>query len=300
MDQLTRSFFEMKFKLRFFVEAKGDAFQVLFSRVMSMRFPGDFMAMRPWGSDGDRKNDGYLPSRRTLFQCYAPNDLTAVACVAKIEEDFAGALKYWKEHFDTWTFVHNTDALPPHVLSKLLVLGVQHFPVKVNHWGFEELRREAFQLTESDLADLLGPAPTQATLVRLGVSDLEPILCHICQQPPMQAPDLRPVPANKISHNQLSADAATLLTAGMTRADLLGKYFQRKAVERDRIAEAFGQKYASLKSEHLAPDDILMALQRFAGSGAADSTPSRETAILAVLAYLFEECDIFERPEGAS
>lgn len=298
MDQLTRAFFEMSFKLNFFVEAKGDAFQSLFSRIMSMRFPGDFIAVRPWGSDGDRKNDGYLPSRRTLFQCYAPNDLTAVACIAKIDEDFAGAIKHWKEHFDTWTFVHNTHLLPPHVVEKLLVLGVQHFPVKLSHWGFEELRFEAFQLNESELSVLLGPAPSQTTLVRLGVSDLEPILRHICQQPPTQDPDLRPVPAGKLAHNQLSPDAATLLKAGMTRADLLTKYFRLKPCERDRVAESFRLRYASLKSEHLAPDEIFMALRHYAGSGAADTTPSRETAILAVLAFLFEECDIFERPEG--
>lgn len=300
MDALTRAFYELKFKVSFFIDTKGDDFQSLFSRIMSMRYPGDFMAVRPWGTDGDRKNDGYLPSRRNLFQCYAPNDLKATTCVAKIDEDFLGAIVHWKKFFDTWTFVHNTQELPPHVVEKLLVLGVQHAPVKLDHWGFEELRLEAFQLKENDLSALLGPAPSQTTLVRLGVSDLEPVLRHICQQPPTQGPDLRPVPAGKLAYNQLSADAATLLTAGMTRADLLKKYFRLRPLERDRIAESFKREYALLKTDCLAPDDILMALQRFAGGGTSDTTPARETAILAVLAYLFEECDIFERPEGAS
>lgn len=299
MDQLTRAFFEMKFK-EAFRDAKGEAFQSLFSRVMSMRFPGDFMAVRPWGSDGDRKNDGCLSSRRNLFQCYAPNDLTAVACVAKIDEDFAGALKHWKEHFDTWTFVHNTRELPPHVVEKLLVLGAQHAPVTLNHWGFEELRLEVFCLGESELSELLGPAPSQTTLVRLAVSDLEPILRHISTQEPTRAPDLRPVPAEKLAYNQLSADAATMLTAGMTRTELLKKYFRLRPRERDRIAESFKRAYESLRADCLPPDEILMGLRRFAGGEHTAATPAGETAFLAVLAYFFEECDIFERPEGVS
>lgn len=297
MDQLTRAFFEMKFRLLFFVDAKGDEFQSLFSRIMSMRYPADFMSVRPWGKVGDRKNDGYLPSRRTLFQCYAPSELKATSCVAKIEEDFAGAIEHWEHHFDMWTFVHNTKDLPPHVVEKLVELRTRHQAVSVNHWGFEELRLEVFQLKESELSALLGPAPTQAALVRLGVVDLEPILRHMIQLQPTRMPDLRPVPAGKLAYNQLSDDAATLLTCGMTRADLLVKYFRLRPLDRDRIAEPFRQAYESLRAARLPPDEILMGLRRFAGGEHATATPARETALLAVLAYFFEECDIFERPE---
>ncbi len=297
MDHLTRAFFEMKFQSLFFTEAKGDQFQSLFSGIMSMRYPDDFMALRPWGREGDRKNDGYLPSRRTLFQCYAPNELKAAACVAKIEVDFAGAIQHWGKHFDTWTFVHNTKDLSPHVVEKLLELKTRHLAIDVNHWGFEKLRLEAFELKESELSVLLGPAPTQTTLVRLGVSDLEPVLRHLTQLPPAAALDLRPVPAAKLAYNQLSADAAILLTSGMSRADLLTKYFRLRPLERDRIAEAFREAYESLRADQISPDEILMGLRGFAGGGLSDTTPSRETATWAVLAYFFEECDIFERPE---
>ncbi len=42
---------------------------------MEKRYPADFLRVRPWGSEGDRKNDGYLRSERILFQCYAPNNM---------------------------------------------------------------------------------------------------------------------------------------------------------------------------------------------------------------------------------
>ena len=42
-------------------------------------------------------------------------------CIAKIDEDFAGALPHWKEYFDQWVFVHNSkEGLGPDVTAKLL------------------------------------------------------------------------------------------------------------------------------------------------------------------------------------
>ena len=52
-----------------------------------------------------------------------------------------------------------------------------------------------------------------------------------------------------------------------------------------------------LKSDVCPPDDIFQYLQEFAG-GSERKNPRREVAIFAVLAYLFERCDIFEQPEG--
>ena len=57
-------------------------------------YSGDFQRVRPWGRAGDRKNDGWLPSKRILFQVYAPNEMAASEAINKIEEDFHGALNH--------------------------------------------------------------------------------------------------------------------------------------------------------------------------------------------------------------
>lgn len=59
-----------------FLKAKGDAFQIFFERLMSRAYKADFMARRPWGNVGDKKNDGFLNAERRLFQVYAPNEMT--------------------------------------------------------------------------------------------------------------------------------------------------------------------------------------------------------------------------------
>ena len=87
-------------------ERRGEAFQELFSQIMERRDAG-FQRVRPWGNSGDRKNDGWCPSRRILFQSYAPSTFSASALVAKLIEDYEGAIEHWESYFDTWVFVHD-------------------------------------------------------------------------------------------------------------------------------------------------------------------------------------------------
>ena len=117
MDRIQQLSYEKDFRL-IFLETKGDGFQGLFEKLMGKAHPNDFMACRPWGNVGDRKNDGYLPSARTLFQSYAPNELSAAEAIKKINEDFEGAKAHWEKYFGEWTFVHNAPdgRLGPHII----------------------------------------------------------------------------------------------------------------------------------------------------------------------------------------
>jgi hypothetical protein len=295
IDPLARAFYELKFE-NAYLRLKGEAFQDFFAAVMEKKYPADFVRVRPWGNSGDRKNDGYLRSRRILFQCYAPNEMTAALSLKKIKADFVGALPYWKTHFDTWVFLHNSErGLSPEITEVLLDLRAKHAPLVVTSWGFEELRQEAMALAEPELSSLFGPALTRSTMISLGLEELAPVLDHISKLTAVVVPDLRPVPPDKLETNMLSGDVQTLLIAGMSRADLVRKFFRLKQTLRDEIAESFRGRYAELRASH-TPDAIFAELQRLAG-GDVVRDPGAQAAILAVLAFFFEECDIFERPE---
>lgn len=199
---------------------------------------------------GDRKNDGYLRSERTLFQVYAPNDFSLSETLSKIDTDFLGALPYWQQHFDQWVFTHNSrDGLAPDVLARLLQLESLHAPVKLRSWGFEELKARVFGLKDDDVAALLGSAPTVPKLLNLGFADLQVVLESIAKQPPPTTPDLRPVPADKLEESRLSPSARKLLGDGRLKSDLVRRFFQHWPEPRygDRIAAAFRQRYESLK-----------------------------------------------------
>lgn len=296
MDHLTRAFFDFAFRDAF-RSKRGNEYQDWFSTVMEMCHPGDFIRVRPWGDEGDRKNDGYLRSERTLFQVYAPNAMTAKKAVDKIDEDFNGALPHWKEYFDVWVFTHNSwDGLGPDVTCKLLQLAHDHTPLRVTSWGFEELRRRAFRrLDEDDLCSLLGYPPTRQQFLDLGFQDLKPLLDGIARAKAPDNPDLRPVSPEKINENDLSEDVRILLRTGRTHVveQMLTQW--PEPTYGDEIAEAFRLEYGRLKAAGHTPDEIFDDLYVFAG-GRQHQDAKHLTAVLSVLAYLFEQCDIFERP----
>ncbi|MCK4826195.1 hypothetical protein KA005_61200 [bacterium] len=270
----------------------------MFSEIMEKCHPGDFQRVRPWGNIGDLKNDGYLKSQRTLFQVYAPNELTAAKAIIKIDEDFNGALPHWEKYFDRWVFVHNSrPGLGPEVLKKLLELENSNPPIKIEHWGFEELRQKVFSLNEFDIESLLGPSPSSNDMLDVGFEDLKVVLETIAEQQPIEDPDLRPVPREKVAANALSEDVEILLKAGMIKASLVERFFTRyyDPTFGDKIATAFKDQYNNLKDTGYLPDIIFMKLQEFAGGGQRGS-PKHESAVLAVIAHLFENCDIFENP----
>ncbi len=299
MDRVARAFYELKFR-DVYHSKTGNEFQDFFADLMEKAHPGDFMRVRPWGNVGDKKNDGYLKSTRTLFQVYAPNEMSAAKAVAKIDKDFNECIPHWKEHFDCWVFVHNSKTgLGPDVAQKLLDLDAAHDEVSVGHWGAEELRQKAFELSESDLASLLGPAPTLRDMLDLGLEALAPVLDQVAAMPAPESPDLRPPPADKISRNMLSQHVETLLTVGMTRAELVRKYFGVQPARQDEIARSFRIHYEDLRARGMSPDDTFSELQQYAG-GQVVPSPARQSAVLAVLAFFFEECDIYERDGGDS
>lgn len=57
---LQQAYYEQRFE-NLFLRSKGDEFQTFFERLMSLAYKADFMACRPWGKVGDRKNDGFQP-----------------------------------------------------------------------------------------------------------------------------------------------------------------------------------------------------------------------------------------------
>src|SRR5215831_10441612 len=137
MTALQQSLFELSLRLAFY-EKGGDEFQVFFSRLMGLRYPTDFIATRPWGRLGDRKCDGYQSSARTLFQCFAPNDVELAGTLGKMREDFKGALPHQKQFWDQWVFVHNAPEgrLPTDVVQELKVFETNNPGIKATAWGF--------------------------------------------------------------------------------------------------------------------------------------------------------------------
>jgi hypothetical protein len=298
---LSDAYYEQKFE-NAFLRSKGEAFQTFFERLMSLAYKADFMACRPWGNQGDRKNDGYLKSARSLFQVYAPNEMDATKAKTKISEDFEGAKEHWRTHFDIWVFVHNaTEGLPPHVQELLLDFESVNQGIKLQPWCLEELRLVFRKLSVDDKASWFGLAPTEETKIHLGFADLKVVLERIAAQPVPPMTDVKDVPAGKIEANALSEAVTQLLKDGMKKSSMVSDFLFQWHDEMlgERLAEAFKAEYRRLRSNYHVPSQIFAELQSWVG-GDCRGVPEHELAVLTVIAYYFERCDIFEEPRSAA
>jgi hypothetical protein len=301
VNQLDRLYFRLRLK-QAVLERDGQGFQDLFASIMEVAYPEDFVRVAPWGNAGDLKSDGYLASEESLFQCYAPQELTAAKTTAKMRVDFDGAAKHWAGRFKRWVFVHNcANGFPAPLHQALLALPSAAAKLVVEPWGPGEIAARMLRANRADLVDLFGEPIHEVDLEQLGFADIKVIVDHLEKQP-VQAPyDIRPVPADKLAANSLSEEVADFLRVGMRKSALVGSFFRtfHDVTLGDRTAQAFKTEYSRLKGEGHVPDSILFRLLDFTLGPVRQPQP-REAAALAVLAYLFEQCDIFERANGAA
>jgi hypothetical protein len=297
---LEQAYYDLRFADAF-RSAKGDAFQTFFEKLMSLAYKADFMACRPWGKRGDRKNDGFLKSERRLFQVYAPNEMAEASAIGKIKEDFEGAKAYWGAHFDKWVFAHNAlDGLPPHVQKVLLDFEKANPGITLEPWCLEEFRMVFRKLALDDTQSWFGFVPSDQTKASLGFSDLQVVLETIAHNAVPSSQVVKDVPMRKIEANALSESVATLLKAGMAKAPLVEAFFRQWHDETlgERVADSFRAKYRDLRGKH-RPDDIFSALESWAG-GLNRGSPQHQLAVLAIIAYFFDSCDIFEEPRATT
>ena len=201
---LQQAYYEQKFE-NAFLRAKGDAFQDFFEKLMGFAYKADFMACRPWGNRGDRKNDGFLKSEKRIFQVYAPNEMTEAKAISKIQEDFEGAKVYWGNDFDKWVFAHNAvDGLPPHVQKILLNFEKANPGITLEPWSLEEFRVVFRRLSIDDLVVWFGVAPTSETKAKLAFKDLQVIFEHLAGQSVAPSQAVKEVPRGKIEANALT------------------------------------------------------------------------------------------------
>jgi hypothetical protein len=294
--KLQDALYEQKFEIMF-LRAKGDEFQTFFERLMGLAYKADFMACRPWGNIGDRKNDGFLKSDRRLFQVYAPNEMDAAKAISKIKEDFDGAKEHWGRYFDKWVFVHNArDGMPPHVHELLLNFEVLNSGITLEPWGFEELRQIFRKISLDDKIAWLGYVPDEETMVQLGFKEIQVVLSSLeCKAEPSSS-SVKAVPPGKIEANDLSESVSTFIKSGMKKSPLVSEFLETWHDETfgERLAISFRNKYNDLRRT-MHPNEIFHELQTWVG-GKQLGTPEHQMAVLTVLAYYFERCDIFEEP----
>ena len=99
-------------------------------------------------------------------------------------------------------------------------------------------------------------------------------------------------PREKIRKNRLSPKWVTM---GLSQASTVSRYIDKHldAEFNRRLRAGFVKRYEKLRDEGLDGDDLFAALWQLASGRKTD--PKMQAAGLALLVYLFEECEVFEK-----
>jgi hypothetical protein len=290
----------LELKLR---KSNGDSFQDFFCTVMFKVHSDDFVRVRPYGQLGDKGCDGYLQSNGQVFQCYGAVDGGGEGKVAyligKMETDYGTAAKKVADIMKEWYMVHNfVEGLPIDAVQKLEELRSKNKKRKFGFVSLEGFEDRIFKLDAAAIEGLLGPVATNAHAHNFQPQELKQIIAAIASaadELPVTSNPIGTVPVDKLVFNKLPGHWHWLISAGWQNAHHVSGYLNRHhdPLVGEKVAQIFRDKYKYLRAQNLAPGAIMSALYEFV-TGVGSVSPSRQVAAQALLAYLFESCDIFE------
>jgi hypothetical protein len=297
VDRLARLFFDYEAKLALRTKV-ATAYQDHFNDLMEGVHNSHFIRVRPAGSVGDRKCDGYLIPADTVFQVYAPTSVKISVWTSKIADDFDGARAQW-DSMRSWIFVHNQhEGLPPDIAQAILTIKEENPDLIIDQWPPSHLLELTVHMQEDQLIGVFGYPPRDKDMRTLHRGDIAVAVAGLARESESWKPgakDLPTVDPRKLDYNSLSEHRRRLITAGIAQTSMVEGYFDNNPDPnlRDRAAMLMKNKWHQLRLTATADDafDVLFQymIENSEGSRAL-------TASLALLAHLFEACDIFDSP----
>lgn len=156
---------------------EGNGFQDFCDRLGMVLYPGDYTPVRPGGSQGDMKNDGYCPKARIFFAAHATRGEQIAATKIKITTDLEGCVQ---KHSDvkTWIYLTN-DTLPGAVETYIDEdLRPKHADIDIETWGHKKIASTIFELPIGQIEYILGinlkPVGDQQSGPLVDLTDIAP------------------------------------------------------------------------------------------------------------------------------
>jgi len=307
MNSAERYFAKILFRNKI-LEYKGSEFQKFFVEIME-KSNSNFRSVKPQGRQGDWKNDGYDSTTGTFYQVYAPErpeDRVSDA-VKKLGEAFDGLLEKWNLLVPVrqFYFVFNDEFryAYPEVEESLLKLTKKH-GVKCSPFLAKDLQRVFESLTADDkmfCLQCLIPNVNDLSQI-VAFEALNEVVRHVLNLPfevRKSIKSARPGFIEKIQFNSLSEYVSSLLKSGEYQIGALQNYFEfepdLKVLLQERFSGLYEQGKIEIVGSHLERSDGIFFY--ILGKSAPNQTTSISNAVIVLMSYYFECCDIFEPPK---
>ena len=287
------------------LEVSGDAFQEFFSDLMKEIYFEDFCRVEPQGALGDKGCDGYLLSRKSVFQCYGAKSHSrdkVKTLIGKMKSDFEKAKKYIPKMRE-WYMVHNT-SLPFEAIPVLEKIREDNPNVICEFIAPEKIESMVKGLPRKQKEALLGPIVTNQDAVSMQPNVLKEVVDDLVvrlESYEIDMSDISPVSAEKLDANRLPPCWNIILKDRLKNTYAVANYIHNISDPKcgQKLAAMFNDNYNILKHQNLDAGEIMDNLYKFI-NGVGHVPTERQIVAQALLAYFFERCDIFENVEFES
>jgi hypothetical protein len=287
-------------------ELDKQSFEDFFVHIMQ-NVDADFKAVKPQGSYGDRKNDGFNDIAGEYYQVYGPEDVKLKEDEAndKLEEDFKGLVKYWKEKgftINKYYFVVNDKykgAYPTlHVKAKKLTTD---YKIDCTICTAKNLEDKFLLLDEHQIIDVIGFLPNALEIESPNYDVMHEVIKHLLK---IEVPSiLEQIPDdinfdNKIVFNSLSRTISEYLNAGRRQNFAIKEYFElnsqfTKEELRNIFTGIYRKAVVEISDSPTKNDEIFQYILEIASP---NKTKAIYDSVYVLMSYYFEYCDIFETP----
>ena len=286
------------------LQASGTSYEELFTCVMQEAYP-DFIQVKPQGSWGDKKNDGFEPNAGTFYQVYAPEDLASTEDKAanKLKQDFDGLKAFWPQAGYTvrrFFYVLNDrfKGVPPAVLKSVKAVDNDNPGVAIGVFTSANLQKVYESLNEEQMMNVMGFIPS-ADISQIPLSTLNDVIQHIMNSTPAPIDAVIPKDPDmmrKIDFNGLSETISERMLVALINVNAIDDYFNNNNnFLRDELRDRFNTYYVEASCEFDNPDEIFTDIYNKALP--KSPTKAHSDAVMTLMAYYFECCDIFKSPE---
>ena len=313
-DNMNELFYNQMFENRMYT-CFGYEFQHFVFQIMKTIYKDKFIMPKPQGRLGDKKNDGFIPSKGEYYGIYGPetNDLDINYTLSKLEKDFIGLFENikngeWKFELKKYIFVINTRnnaTFPVSIVQKAEELS-KKYSVEVCLWGSYEVKQLFEKLTLRDKMFIL-QCYVVLDNISLNLQVLNQLIYKINSSNYSKSMiDGFMKFENKIKFNNLSENrAADLLSASfnINALDSALNELDSTGVLQEQLAYLLKTTYDEGKTKCENENQIFDYLIEKLMEECSDKLESinfkvvRETVLIVVSKY-FENCTIFEKEKG--
>lgn len=285
------------------LKADGQDYEDLFVTIQRGLDPS-FRAVKPQGKLGDKKNDGFSSDGGQYFQVYAPEKQEGNALIGKLEGVFPEIKDYWDSIEPVLGFMYVINdkfrGTFPQVEKRLSELKAEYELETCKPYLAADLLDDFFKLDARDAVALLGSIPSEYAMEQLDYGIMGEVLSHIMRVPVREEieSDLRIVEfQEKIRFNGFTEHVEVFMKAASYVHGAIEGFFERhgnfsQSLLKDHVISEYLR--IAEDGELADPDMVFFKLLD-------NLSPRKEKAVgdatMSVIAYFFEACDIFKKPE---